>query len=207
MRLGIGGGGRIARGGVSVGRGGLRGGIGIGPLSLSGGMRGSGLIGMFVSLIWNMMLIAFWFLTVVVVVLWSYVIAPLVFDVFIPRWRAATSAGQRARLVAAFAIPLAALVTLVAVTSSGSSGTTATASADRPSSAGLVESNPAPTVACTVGMNLEDCEDRNGMSAGSRLSTVDCSPKNRSVMWASNWWIIEVRGSVLVISKSPTSCD
>jgi hypothetical protein len=40
MRFGIGGGGRIARGGFSVGRGGVRGGVGVGPFSLSGGSRG-----------------------------------------------------------------------------------------------------------------------------------------------------------------------
>jgi hypothetical protein len=45
MRLGIGGGGRIARGGVSVGRGGVRGGAGIGPFSVSGGAGGSGSAG------------------------------------------------------------------------------------------------------------------------------------------------------------------
>lgn len=38
-RLGIGGGGRILRGGVSVGRGGVRGGVGVGPFSVSGGSR------------------------------------------------------------------------------------------------------------------------------------------------------------------------
>ena len=37
MRFGVGGGGRIARGGVSAGRGGVGGGIGIGPFSLTGG--------------------------------------------------------------------------------------------------------------------------------------------------------------------------
>lgn len=42
MRLGIGGGGRIARGGASVGRGGVRGGVGIGPFSVSGGSSGGG---------------------------------------------------------------------------------------------------------------------------------------------------------------------
>ena len=42
MRLGIGGGGRIARGGASVGRGGVRGGVGIGPFSISGGSGGGG---------------------------------------------------------------------------------------------------------------------------------------------------------------------
>jgi len=40
MRLGIGGGGRIIRGGASIGRGGVRGGVGVGPFSLSGGTRG-----------------------------------------------------------------------------------------------------------------------------------------------------------------------
>ena len=40
MRFGVGGGGRIARGGVSAGRGGLGGGIGIGPFSLTGGSGG-----------------------------------------------------------------------------------------------------------------------------------------------------------------------
>ena len=37
MRFGVGGGGRIARGGVSVGRGGVGGGIGVGPFSFTGG--------------------------------------------------------------------------------------------------------------------------------------------------------------------------
>lgn len=41
MRLGVGGGGRVLRGGVSVGRGGVRGGVGVGPFHLSGGSRGS----------------------------------------------------------------------------------------------------------------------------------------------------------------------
>ena len=42
MRFGIGGGGRILRGGVSVGRGGVRGGVGVGPFRVTGGSRGSG---------------------------------------------------------------------------------------------------------------------------------------------------------------------
>ena len=43
MRLGIGGGKRIARGGISIGRGGVRAGVGSGPFSLTGGFgRGSG---------------------------------------------------------------------------------------------------------------------------------------------------------------------
>ena len=42
MRFGIGGGGRVARGGASVGRGGVRGGVGIGPFSVSGGSGGGG---------------------------------------------------------------------------------------------------------------------------------------------------------------------
>lgn len=37
MRIGLGGGGRILRGGASVGRGGIRGGVGVGPFSISGG--------------------------------------------------------------------------------------------------------------------------------------------------------------------------
>ena len=44
MRLGLGGGGRVLRGGASVGRGGARGGIGVGPFSVSGGSRGGGLV-------------------------------------------------------------------------------------------------------------------------------------------------------------------
>jgi hypothetical protein len=40
-RFGIGGGGRLFRGGVNFGKGGVRGGIGIGPFSLTGGVRGS----------------------------------------------------------------------------------------------------------------------------------------------------------------------
>lgn len=42
MRFGIGGGGRIARGGVSVGRGGVRGGVGVGPFSVGSGGGGDG---------------------------------------------------------------------------------------------------------------------------------------------------------------------
>jgi len=42
MRFGVGGGSRVARGGVSVGKGGLRGGVGVGPFSLSGGSSGGG---------------------------------------------------------------------------------------------------------------------------------------------------------------------
>ena len=42
MRLGIGGGGFLGRGGISVGKGGIRGGVGSGPFHLSGGIRGKG---------------------------------------------------------------------------------------------------------------------------------------------------------------------
>lgn len=41
MRIGVGGGGRLLRGGVSTGRGGVRGGVGVGPFSISGGSRSS----------------------------------------------------------------------------------------------------------------------------------------------------------------------
>lgn len=208
MRLGVGGGGRLARGGVSIGRGGLRGGIGVGPFSLSGGMRGSGIIGMFVSLIWNMMVLAFWFLTIVVVVLWSYVISPLVFDVFIPRWRAATTTGQRARLVAAFAVPITALLALgVVLTPDDSTPASTRSSSAQSPTAAVADASTAENGSCRVGMNLEDCEDLSGVSAGDRLRTIDCSPADRSVMWASNWWIIEIRNGVLVVSKSSDSCD
>jgi hypothetical protein len=43
MRFGVGGGGRLLRGGASVGRGGVRGGAGVGPFSVSGGSRGGGM--------------------------------------------------------------------------------------------------------------------------------------------------------------------
>jgi len=45
MRFGIGGGSRLARGGVSVGKGGVRAGIGSGPFSIKGGFRGGSGIG------------------------------------------------------------------------------------------------------------------------------------------------------------------
>lgn len=40
MRLGIGGGGRLLRGGIKVGRGGVGWGVGVGPFSVTGGTRG-----------------------------------------------------------------------------------------------------------------------------------------------------------------------
>ncbi len=40
MRIGLGGGNRLLRGGFSVGRGGLRGGVGVGPISVTGGGGG-----------------------------------------------------------------------------------------------------------------------------------------------------------------------
>ena len=40
MRFGVGGGSRFARGGLSVGKGGIRGGVGSGPFSISGGFGG-----------------------------------------------------------------------------------------------------------------------------------------------------------------------
>ncbi len=60
---------------------------------------------------------------------------------------------------------------------------------------------------CTIGMNLEDCEDRLGVGLGQRLRTIDCSGGDRSVFWASNWWIIDAIGGIPVISKSRFGCS
>ena len=59
MRIGLGGGSRVARGGVSVGRGGFRGGLGLGPFNISGGSRGKGNDG---SWLWNLMVLGIYVL-------------------------------------------------------------------------------------------------------------------------------------------------
>lgn len=86
MRLGIGGGGRIARGGVSVGRGGVRGGAGVGPFSVSGGSGGGG--GGFLELLFwcavigaiiAAVILAVWLLVVVL----AFSVGPVLFG-FVP---------------------------------------------------------------------------------------------------------------------------
>lgn len=86
MRFGLGGGGRIARGGFSVGRGGVRGGVGVGPFSLSGGSRGGGSSGGGEVLAWLLavcvvilaFLLAVFFTFVLLPVLATFALAALV---------------------------------------------------------------------------------------------------------------------------------
>lgn len=74
MRFGIGGGGRIARGGFSFGRGGVRGGVGVGPFSLSGGSLGGGGGG---EVIASLLAICIFFLTFLLAVLFTFVLLPV----------------------------------------------------------------------------------------------------------------------------------
>ena len=60
---------------------------------------------------------------------------------------------------------------------------------------------------CSIGMNVETCEDRLGLFPGERFPYIDCSGRGRTILWASNWWIIGVQGDYAVISKSPYECD
>lgn len=84
MRIGLGGGGRVLRGGASVGRGGVRGGVGVGPFSVSGGSGSGGLVDVlagFVALIPIILKILFYVtlfvFTLVGVVIFSVVSVPL----------------------------------------------------------------------------------------------------------------------------------
>jgi hypothetical protein len=84
MRIGLGGGGRVLRGGASVGRGGVRGGVGVGPFSVSGGSGGGGLVDVlagFVVLIPIILKILFYVtlfvLTLVGVIIFSVVSVPI----------------------------------------------------------------------------------------------------------------------------------
>ena len=60
---------------------------------------------------------------------------------------------------------------------------------------------------CSVGMNLEKCEDALGLGLGDRLPTIDCSGRGRSVIWARSWWIIDIRFGIATISKSRSGCS
>jgi hypothetical protein len=61
---------------------------------------------------------------------------------------------------------------------------------------------------CSVGTNLETCEDRHGLSMGRRLgNTLDCTGKGRGVDWAKNWTIIRITSGKYVISKSSSRCS
>ena len=60
---------------------------------------------------------------------------------------------------------------------------------------------------CSIGMNVETCEDRLGLFPGERFPYIDCSGRGRTILWASNWWIIGVQGDYAVLSKSPYECD
>jgi len=59
---------------------------------------------------------------------------------------------------------------------------------------------------CYVGMNLEDCEDLIGLSAGDRIQYIDCTGEDREVWWARNWTIIGFYGGAVVVSKSSYGC-
>lgn len=205
MRVGVGGGNRLLRGGVSVGRGGIRGGVGAGPFSLSGGGRPSGAIATLLVLCWRIIVFCVWAVFALAAATWRYVLRPLAVDVFMPRWRGASSTSERFLLALVAAIPVAVILTVGVIGARhGSDG-------QRPE----VAQSPGPLVTtsgaeltggCTIGMNLEDCEDLHGLSAGQRVKTIDCSGSDRDVLWAANWWIIAARDGVPVISKSESGC-
>jgi hypothetical protein len=59
-RIGIGGGNRILRGGVSVGRGGVGGGVGVGPFRMTRGFGGGGVFAALLEmLLWMAVIAAF----------------------------------------------------------------------------------------------------------------------------------------------------
>ena len=60
---------------------------------------------------------------------------------------------------------------------------------------------------CSVGMNLEKCEDALGLGFGDRLPTIDCSGGGRGVWNARNWWSIDIRFGTATISKSRSGCS
>jgi hypothetical protein len=74
-------------------------------------------------------------------------------------------------------------------------------------SSGSSSSGSSGSSGCTVGMNVERCEDRLGLGPGERFPYIDCSGSNRSIFWATNWWIIGVRNGTAIVSKSPYGCD
>ena len=97
MRFGVGGGGRIARGGASVGRGGVRGGVGIGPFSVSGGSGGGG-GGLFELVLWLAVVI---FGLLISAVLLAFSFGPVLYG-FVPD--SATRAARNAATAALFVL-------------------------------------------------------------------------------------------------------
>lgn len=77
----------------------------------------------------------------------------------------------------------------------------------RPAPSSGTSSGGSGGMSCTIGMNLERCEDLMGAGLGQRLVTRDCSGRDRSVFWASNWWIIDAIGGIPVVSKSRSGCS
>lgn len=119
MRFGVGGGSYWARGGLSLGLGGLRGGIGAGPFRLTTGFgRRSGLFGtlfnLWWGLLWAFLVIVFWLAYLIVVLFVRYAIVPLVTGVLLPRWRAAETTGERVKIIAVVAGFILGFVLLVA---------------------------------------------------------------------------------------------
>lgn len=68
-------------------------------------------------------------------------------------------------------------------------------------------SSGSSNIVCSIGTNVETCEDRLGLFPGERFPYIDCSGRGRTILWASNWWIIGVQGNYAVVSKSPYGCD
>ena len=75
------------------------------------------------------------------------------------------------------------------------------------SSSGSSGSSSSGSSGCSVGMNVERCEDRLGLGPGERFPYIDCSGRGRDIFWASNWWIIGIRNGTAIVSKSPYACD
>lgn len=80
--------------------------------------------------------------------------------------------------------------------SSGSSSSGGGSSSSGSSSSGV-------SAAAFVGWNLEDVQDYLGFDP----RTYDCSGSYRSVLWASNWWVVGYSGGTLIVSKSRSYCS
>jgi len=59
------------------------------------------------------------------------------------------------------------------------------------------------SAAAFIGWNLESVQEYLGYDP----STYDCSGSYRSVWWASNWWVVSVSGTTLIVSKSQYGCS
>lgn len=85
--------------------------------------------------------------------------------------------------------------------SSGSSSSGGSSSGGSSSSSG--SSSSGVSAAAFVGWNLEDVQDYLGFDP----RTYDCSGSYRSVLWASNWWVVGYSGGTLIVSKSRSYCS